>query len=367
MVTPFYYPPIGGAEISTENLAIQLNERNIMTDVMTFNIDPRWKLFSKARIHGVNVIGIPALDLKTLKIPELLFQMQFLPRGLKKYFKDYDIIHFQNDIDLSFPVFSYCISKPKVFHCRCLGGGMFHLYKRNAVTQRLFRSSADIYVVISEYLVKYLIDLGISVEDIRVIPNGIHIEKFRPRGEKVDNMLLFVGRLDPVKGLHILLQALTYVKTSVQLVIIGGPSWDRTYSDRALDLIKEAKDKTIHKITYLGALKREQTIKWYQRASIHIRPDTIGGSGGNTAAEAMACGTPVIGTGNHIVKDGVNGIIVPPNNAVELAKAIRFLVNNKDVRQKLGRAGRMFVVENFSFDVVIEKIIQVYNEILVTH
>jgi len=366
MVTPFYYPPIGGAEISTENLAIQLNARNVITDVMTLNIDPQWKLFSKTKIHGINVIGIPAINLKPLKIPELLFQIQFLPRKFTEYLKNYDIIHFQNDIDLSFPVFSCNVSKPKVFHCRC-PAPMFRLYQRNPLSQRLFRNSADIYIVISEELVKYLINLGISVENIRVIPNGIDVEKFRPREEKPENMLLFVGRLDPVKGLHILLKALKYITTPVQLVIIGATSWDRTYSDRALDLIKETKDKTIHKITYLGGLKREQIIKWYQNASIHVRPDTLGMSGGNTAVEAMACGTPVIGTGNHIIKDGVNGIIVPPNNVVELAKATEFLINNKDVRQKLGKEGRKFVVENFSFEVVIEKIIQVYKEMLMTH
>jgi len=366
MVTPFYYPQIGGAEISTENLAIQLNLRNVVTDVMTFNIDPQWRSFSKTKIHGINVLGIPALDLKTLKIPEFLFQMQFLPRKFTKHFKNYDIIHFQNDIDLSFPVFSYHVSKPKVFHCRC-PAPMFRLYQRNPLSQRLFRNSADIYIVISEELVKHLINLGIPVENIRVIPNGIDIEKFRPREQKTENMLLFVGRLDPIKGLHILLKALKYITTPVQLVIIGAPSWHHTYSDSALDLIEETKNKTIHKITYLGGLKREQIIKWYQKASIHVRPDTIGISGGNTAVEAMACETPVIGTGNHIIKDGVNGIIVSPNNAVELAKATEFLINNKNVRQKLGKEGRKSVVENFSFEVVIEKIIQVYNEMLVTH
>jgi len=366
MVTPFYYPPIGGAEISTENLAIQLNARNIPTDIMTLNIAPPWKLFSKTKIHGVNVIGIPALDLDQLKIPELLLQMRFFPRKFTKYLEEYDIIHFQNDIDLSFQVFAYKVPKPKVFHCRCIAG-MFHLYKRNPITQRLFRNSAHIYMVISEELVKYLLNLGIPANKIRVIPNGVDTQKFRPYGEKIENMLLFVGRLDPVKGLHILLQALKHLKTPVQLVTIGAPSWDRTYSDRVLDLIKETKSKTIHKITYLGGLKREQIITWYQKASIHVRPDTLGMSGGNTAVEAMACGTPVIGTGNHIVKDGVNGIIVPPNNPVELAKAIEFLINNNDVRQKLGKEGRKFVLENFSFEVIIEKIIQVYNEMLVTH
>ena len=363
MVTPFYYPPIGGAEISAENLAIQLNAKNVVTDVMTFNVDPRWKLFSKTKIHGINVIGIPALDIRPLKIPELMFQIQFFKRrGIDFPDPKFAATSF-NEIDLSFPVFSYRVSKPKIFHCRCFPG-MFHLYKRNPLSQHLFRDSADLYIVISENLVKYLVDLRISKEKIRVIPNGIDVKKFHPSGEKAENMLLFVGRFEPIKGLHVLLQALKYLTTPVQLVIIGAPSWNRPYSEKMLDLIKKTGEKTVHKMIYLGQLKRERIIKWYQKASIHVRPDTMGMAGGNTAVEAMACGTPVIGTGNHVVKDGINGILVPPNNAIRLTKEIEFLINNRSIRQKLGRESRKFVVENFSFEVIIQKIIQVYKEML---
>lgn len=363
MVTPFYYPPIGGAEVSAENLAIQLNVRNIHTDVMTFNIDPSWKSFSKVKIRGVDVVGVPALDLHELRLPELVFQIEFIPRRFTYRLKDYDVIHFQNDVDLSFPVFSCLVKRPKVFHCRC-PAGMFHLYQRNPLAKRLFRKSAGTYIVISEELVKYLVALGIPEDRIRVIPNGIDTEKFRPSGQKTENMLLFVGRFEPIKGLHVLLKGLEYLTIPIQLVIIGGPSWDHVYSERVLDLIKKARTKTIHKILYLGQLKREQTVQWYQKAAIHVRPDTNAISGGNTAVEAMACETPVIGTGNHVVRNGVNGIIIPPNDSIELAKAIEFLVDNGDSRRRLGAKGRKFVVENFSFDVVMEKIVRLYKEII---
>jgi phosphatidylinositol alpha-mannosyltransferase len=149
-------------------------------------------------------------------------------------------------------------------------------------------------------------------------------------------------------------------------VIIGGPSWQHIYSVKILDLIKITSKKTIHKIRYLGYLNMEQIIPWYQKASILVRPDTNAISGGNTALEAMACETPVIGTGNHIIKDGVNGIIIPPNNAFELAKSIEFLINNKNYKQKLSKESRKIVIKNFSFEVITEKIIKVYKEMLET-
>jgi len=241
---------------------------------------------------------------------------------------------------------------------------MFRLYQRNPVSQRLFRNSADIFVVISEELVKYIIGLKVPKENIRVVPNGIDTNLFKPSAKKVENLLLFVGRLDPVKGLHVLLEALNYVKTPVKLVIVGGRSWHHEYSDYILNLIERTKKKSAHETIYLGQLERKQIIEWYQKASIHVRPDIIGLSGGNTALEAMACATPVIGTGNGIVKNKINGVIVPPNNAVELARAIEFLINNSKVRRKLGENARKFVEKYHSFDAVIEKITKIYNEIL---
>jgi glycosyltransferase involved in cell wall biosynthesis len=363
MLTPFYYPPIGGAEVATEQLALQLNARNIITDVMTFTSSSFLKPISTVKIKGIRVIQVPAINIRPLKFPELIFQVSFLPRIFVELLKDYDILHFQNDIDLTFPLFSRRVSKPKVFHCRC-PAPMFRLYQRNPVSQRLFRNSANIFIVISEELVKYIVGLKVPKENIRVVPNGIDTNLFKPFGRKVENMLLFVGRLEPVKGLHVLLEALNYVKTRVKLVIIGGRSWHQEYSDYILNLIEQAKKKSAHEIIYLGQLKRNQIVEWYQKASIHVRPDTNGISGGNTALEAMACATPVIGTGNGIIKDEVNGVIVHPNNAVELAKAIESLINNNRLRRKLGENARKFVEKYYSFDVAIEKITQIYNEIL---
>jgi glycosyltransferase involved in cell wall biosynthesis len=363
MTTPFYYPQIGGAEIATEQLAIQLNARGINTDVMTFKISSCARPISVTEINGIKIIEISAIDLNPLKLPELIFQTRFLPRKFTAILKDYDILHFQNDIDLTFPVFARHVSKPKVFHCRC-PAPMFRIYQRNPLSQRLFRKSADAFIVIDKELVKYLIGLKIPENKIKVVPNGIDTNVFTPSGRKIDNMLLFVGRLDPVKGLHILLESLKYVKTTVQLVIIGGPSWHSNYSEYILNLIKKTKKSSVHKIIYLGRLKRNQIIEWYQKASIHVRPDTIGLSGGNTVLEAMACATPVIGTGNGIIKNEVNGVIVSPNNAIKLAKAIELLINNKKIRQRLGEEARKFVEENYSFDVIIKKIVQIYNEVL---
>lgn len=110
MITPFYYPVIGGTESQIQNLSIKLNELGVNTDILTFNINQSWKPWSighirrrkTERIEGVNVIKIPGL---TFLPTRLMAQINFIPGKFLDKLSDYEILHFHNDIDLSFPFF----------------------------------------------------------------------------------------------------------------------------------------------------------------------------------------------------------------------------------------------------------------------
>jgi len=365
MVTPSYYPIIGGTETVVRNLSINLNEMGIHADVITFNMNRKWNPMWRGKIEkvdGINIFKIPALNWFPRGHSEkFTFRINVIPGRFLYRFDDYDVIHFHDDSDLTFPLFSYSVKKPKIFH---LHGFHFDFYRRNFLIRYMFKNVADVYVPIARTLEKDLVELGIPENKIRRLPNGVDVKKFHPSKEKIDDLLLFVGRIATVKGLHVLLKSLRYLRRPVHLVIIGPPD----YGFEAISkLINKENERGLHEVTYLGILEMEDVIKWYQRASIFIHPSLFE-IFPVTDLEALSCGTPVVATNvggiPEIVRDRQHGILVPPNNPAKLAEAIQYLLENEDVRIKIGREGRRWVVEHFSLKAVTERLCRIYKEII---
>lgn len=371
MVTPFYHPITGGTESLIAEIARKLNEMGEHVDIMTFNINQSWRpwsinQFRKTEIEevdGVKVIKVSALTFLPTRI---IFRTNFIPGRFLDKFKKYDVIHFHNDVDLSFPVFSRSVNKPKILHCHCLSI-TYDSYRKNLIQRYFFRKSADIYIAPSFFVSKLIADLGISKKQIRVVYNGIDIAKFRPsENGKIKNMLLFVGRLDPKKGLLVLLEALNHLKSSVKLIIIG-PQSRPWFFKKLLFSIRKVNEKGFHRVIYLGPLKPDEIIGWYQKASIFILPSLAEGFP-VTALEALSCGTTVVATNvgglPEIVKNYENGILVPPNDPVRLAEGIQYLLDNEQIRRKFGQNGRKEVVKNFSSNVMVKRLNRIYMEIM---
>jgi glycosyltransferase involved in cell wall biosynthesis len=370
-VTPSYYPVIGGTEVLIENISLKLNQIGVPTEIMTINLYKSTKPWSmmpvlkgkNEEINGVNIIKIPALSFFPFGSP---FRVNFILGKFIDRFEEYDIIHFHNDVDLSFPLFSYNVKKPKVFHCHCLHL-TYNSYERNPLIKRVFKKIANIYIVQANSFLNLLVNLGIPKMQIRIVPNAIDTERFKPSAEaKDENLILFVGRIDPNKGLTVLLKALYYLKTKVKLIIIGPPGrpW---YFKYCLKLINEVNNNKVHKVTYLGVCKTETLIRWYQKASIFTCP-SLSELFGIVNLEALSCATPVVATNvgaiPEIIKNHKNGILVPPNDAVKLAEGIQYLLDNEDARRKFGQSGRDYVVKNFACDVIAKRLLQIYDEIL---
>jgi len=296
--------------------------------------------------------------------------MNVVPKpSFTRKLKDYDIIHFFGEADLSLPFFSYFIRKPKIMHC----AGTFFLHKwykshvwLRSIFKLFFSHFADFYVGSSAYELELLSDIGVPTPKILTFEVGVDAETFRPDGtKKLDNLILFVGRIERTKGLHILLQALSYLKIQTQLAIIG-PWWDMKYAEEIKQMYHKINEKRIHKVKYLGDMTQSSLVPWYQKATIFVRPDLVGLSSGSTSREALACGTPVIATGGgeDLIKDGVNGILAPGNDPKKLADALKKLLENKELREKYGREARRTIEQYFSWKSVITRFVKVYEDML---
>jgi len=368
MVTPCYYPVKGGTETVVRNLSIELNKNDVYTDVMTFNMDKKWipKWQGKnEKIDGINVYRVPAL--KWLPIghsPKLTQGINLFPGRFQNVMKKYDLIHF-HEVDLSFPFFSFFIKKPKILQ---LHGMDTNYFRRFRLSKIILKNIADYYISISKHIKEDLTNLGFPEERNIYIPNGVNTKIFHPiKDEKKDNFLLFVGRIEYEKGLKTLLESLRYIKTPIDLAIVGPPGWSSIQYKKIINKIKIQNKKGIHNVNYLGALDQKDIIKLYQRASIFLLPSYREGLP-MVILEALSCGTPVIATPVGGIPDVIshleNGMLVPVRDSIKLAEAIQYLLDNRDVRTRMSNVGRKKIINNFSLDSTVKKLIKFYKDII---
>ncbi len=172
--------------------------------------------------------------------------------------------------------------------------------------------------------------------------------------------VLAVGRLVPYKGFRYLLDAMRLVDAS--LVIIGTGPLEQELKDRARHLGIEQKVKFCGNVVDLQ--------KYYASSDVFVLPSISRAEAfGVVQMEAMAAGLPVVNTDldsgvPEVSVDGVTGFTVPPRDASALAAAINRILNDADLRAKLGGAGQARVRECFSLETMVENTNRIYREVL---
>ncbi len=370
LLSPSYEPIVGGTETFVMQLATALNDIGVHTDVMTFNMDRKWKPIWRKSVIKKNfaVYRIPAIAdpfgyLPISPLNKLLRINVFPNPSFTKILDNYDIIHLCDEEDLSFPLFSLLVKKPKIMHS--LTPMAFDAISRNFFQRTIFKRIAQMYIPCSFQIPTYL-QIGIDNSQIADRNSvGVNSKVFKPdETKRLDSLLLYVGRLQKLKGVHILLQALSYVIPSVHLVIIGPfDQNDPDYSRELEQQVQMINSQGKHNVELLGRKNEKELIPWYQSATFSVAPHLDQICGGLTTLEALACATPIIATGDEVVKDNVNGLIVPPNNVEKLADAINKMLENKQLRLKLGRKGRQTIEEQYSWERIVIDLLEVYKDL----
>lgn len=369
MISPFFYPTVGGTEVFVEKISSKLNETGIETDIFTFEPKPRLTCSgSTTGIDETKLKRVSGLKLPPSRVRTHLLNVNVIPKKCLSVLKKYDILHFNNDSDLSFPLFSLPIRKPKILHCHNIGPNFFY-YRMNPVSAYLLRNVADRYISASNFGSSLLQQLGISRNKIATVHNAVDLAEFTvsTTSNRAQNLLLFVGRIDPSKGLHCLLRSLRLLSDSVKLVIAGPLSWDSSYNSRILSSIKEVNRMSSHAITYLGPQNHNQLFDLYRKATMLVLP-SISETFGIVLLEAMASGTPVVASNAggipEIIKDRVNGLLFRSGDFSDLARRVHTLLNDDNLRMRLGLEGRRFVEENFSYDCVVGELTKIYTQMI---
>ena len=178
-----------------------------------------------------------------------------------------------------------------------------------------------------------------------IVPNGTDLQRFVPALAGRDGCsnvrLLFVGRFVGQKGLSYLLDAIAALPASaaerVRLALVGSGPDEAALRQQARDL------GLASRVQFSGWVPREEIVTHYQRADIFVLPSLDEGMP-NVVLEAMACGLPVLATairGNtELVRQEVNGLLVPPANVPALSQALARLIADTELRMAMGKQSR---------------------------
>ena len=201
-----------------------------------------------------------------------------------------------------------------------------------------------------------------------VIPFGITVERdgHAKRSSTSVKTILFVGRLIERKGVEYLIQAMPYVlrKVKARLVIVG-EGHRRPFLEELV-----AREGLKDVVQMVGKVSEESLKRWYEICDVFVLPAVVDSKGdteglGVVLLEALSYGKPVVASNvggiPDIVIDGQTGLLVPEKDPKALGDAIVYVLTHEHFSQRLGEKGRKYVEEQFGWEKITDKLIDLYR------
>jgi len=240
---------------------------------------------------------------------------------------------------------------------------------------------SDLNIAVSKFTKEQLVSISKADEErISVINNGVDLEKFKPLlpnkdliekyGLQNKRVVLTLSRVIERKGHDIVIQALSKVvkKYNNVIYLIAG-AYHTDFYNKLVDLVNKL--NLGQKVIFTGKLSPEEISEIYNLCEFYIMVSKGNSRNGDsegfgiTYLEANACKKAVIGSKTDgiidAVEDGVNGLLVAPNNILETEQAIVQLLENKDLANKLGENGLQRIKMNFTWEKITESILLKFN------
>lgn len=230
---------------------------------------------------------------------------------------------------------------------------------------------------------------GANPQKIAVVPPGVDLDRFKPMNQNEalaylgmppnHQMILFVGRIQPLKGIDTLIKALALIKRqepalveNVCVCIIGGDPNPDSEAERAeLDRLQSlrAELELDDMVTMPGAKDQDTLIYYYAAAEMVVMPSHYE-SFGMVVLEAMACGAPVIASDvgglSFNIEDGFNGYLVPGRNPQAMAEKITLLLKYRVLRDQLAEQARTWVAR-YSWVNIADELLEVFEQMMAVY
>jgi glycosyltransferase involved in cell wall biosynthesis len=241
-------------------------------------------------------------------------------------------------------------------------------YVRPALRWTLRHAGA--LTAITEDCRQHALRAGAPAEAIRLVFNGTDLRRFSPgeSGNGTDprygpRMIFACRQLFPRKGIRFLIEAVAQLKPRFPdlKLVLAGDGFERPELMKLADYLEIGGD-----VTFLGWVPNTALPPYYRAAAVSVIPSLEEGFG-IPAAEAMGCEVPVVATDAgglpEVVEDGVTGLVVPRGDSAALATAIGRLLDDADLRRRMGTAGRERALRLFDWDRTAEQFEQLYRDL----
>jgi glycosyltransferase involved in cell wall biosynthesis len=402
-------PPRGSAD-SIAILADDMSRRLVTHEVTVYapRFDGESAEETIAGIRYCRVSRYPDYPLKPLRLldrmgvlnprrPHVASRLYFLgyiiqvARDISR--RQCDIIHLHN-FSQYVPIVRYFNPRARiVLHMHC---DWLTMLDEDLVRPRI--AKADLVLGVSDFVTSRLkARFPEFIDRFHTLYNGVDSHEFRPadanqlHAEPDRLKVLCIGRVSPEKGVHTLIDAFERVLQkfpSATLDIIGpgrtgsreflDPSrqeplldeMDRFFRDREsyVPYLQSRLSPEARKaVRFVGCVPHEKLLSYYQAGDVFVIPSVIHEPFGIPLAEAMACGLPVVATSGggfpEILDNHVTGEMVGRGDATAMADAIIRLLANPALRRAQGEAGRRRLLEHFSWDVLMPKLEELYEEL----
>lgn len=367
IVTPYFYPVLGGVQEHVFNLYLKLLGHGHTVKILTSHFGRPAKIKSLEEKDVLRVgRAVPVYFNRSISRVTVPYRLDKRVKIMLKR-ERFDILHLHEPLAPTLPLLF-------LKHSGSFNIGTFHAYS----------SSSLGYPLLKPLLMKYFRRLHgrIAVSNAakgfisryfkgnyRIIPNGIDVDRFNPRVPPIDRYrdgnlnILFVGSLVPKKGLIFLLEAFKLIRPKfprTRLIVVGSGPLEKSYKNWA--------GKHIGEGVFFEGAQHELLPSYYATCDIFCASSPAGAeSFGIILLEAMASGRPVVASEilgyDEVITDGKEGLTFEPGNSRDLARALGVLVANAPLREKMGRAGRRTASE-YSWDEVSRSVSDYYSEVI---
>lgn len=283
--------------------------------------------------------------------------------------ENFDIVHIHEPLIPTLPLTFLRLAETPIV-------GTFHAYHNTPrgygwgkfMLRRWFLPRLDAKIAVSRVAMEFV--SRHFPGDYEIIPNGIDTQLFSPNATPLEQWrdgklnILFVGRLEKRKGVKYLLGAFREVKRRLpasRLILVGpGNRLRKKYE-------KQVAQYSLDDVVFAGPVSLAELPHYYQTADVFCAPATGHESFGIVLLEAMASAKPVVASSINgfasLIGDGVEGLLVPPEDETALAESLLRLLEDKNLRIKMGSNGRA-KAEDHDWEKVSRRVIDVYNRLL---
>jgi D-inositol-3-phosphate glycosyltransferase len=388
----------GGMNVYVRDLTRQLGRMGVQVDVFTRSQDEHVPHVLHDLGYGNRVVHVPAGPELPLPKEELVAYLPQFVDGVRAFgmnkSQQYDLIHSHywmsgiaaRDLKAEWNVpivqmfHTLGLMKQRVARLPGEAEGDYRVEGERQVLRLADRIVAATPAELAQLQWLYQAD----AHKVVIIPPGVDLSHFYPIPEDeakefigvspCDQLLLFVGRIEPLKGIDTLIEAIAIMRQRqvyVCLSVVGGNLGENqeASSDEMARLQALREKYDLHDLILFLGRRSQDTLPYYYSAAKAVVVPSHYESFGMVALEAMACGKPVVasqvGGLAFLVQDGITGFTVPVDEPQALADRLITLIQDASLRERMGKQAAVFA-RDFGWEKIAIQIVKLYQQLLET-